>query len=753
IFAVHPVLAESVVWVSGRKDLLSLGFAMAALLAWMRAHDRDRVAPYFSAPLVLFAAALLSKSTVFVVPILAWLLRRRRIAQAPLSNEADRWSRRSLAALVGLAVAGVALHLAVAALQGTVGSESLPLSVKAPGMLAVFGRYLAHVVFPVDLAIYYHEPFDGVFDGAAAMGATLLIVLGVFAWRSMRRGRAAGLGMLWFLVALAPFNNLFPQFSGAMADRYLHLPLVGALLALAAFGRRVLPGERGMPLTLAMLGILATAALLARDRTQDFRDSETLWRDAHESAPEAVLPALQLGLALEEQALTLEDPAQVSSRRNRAAQLYQSAVLEAVNRREALQARMKLAPILVQLGDQARALEELRTIESEIADLDPDLGPADRDNLAITRSSALVAEGRHAEALSSLARVRSSSPVDFEARNMRAVIKILQATQRLASVPDETTRRDAIQTYEEGLAEYEALAALRPRNLKIRTEEIKALLGAEWRPDFHILIGKKVHALVEDFPTNGMARYLRARAYHEVDAKLAVADLIVALDREPRLESAYLLLAQLLRGEGHNRQAMGVLDQGLRMVPDSDRLRHEIAATWLSFARHHAASKSPELALEAVRRSLELVPDQTEGLILRGDLHRELSTATGATTEAVSAHWTQARKSYERALELDARNAEAKLGLALTHRAYGYGYMSSVARAKGSDEQVVKFREDTRRLAMDECRAAKNLVPESEHVQALQIILAGYADELRNEARRLRDDLEFEEALAVAERA
>ena len=68
VFAVHPLHVESVAWVIERKDVLSGLFYLASVLAWMRFVERPRPR-YYVESLVLYAAGLLSKSSVVTLPV------------------------------------------------------------------------------------------------------------------------------------------------------------------------------------------------------------------------------------------------------------------------------------------------------------------------------------------------------------------------------------------------------------------------------------------------------------------------------------------------------------------------------------------------------------------------------------------------------------------------------------------------------------------------------------------------------------
>ncbi len=68
IFALHPVLAESVAWISELKNTLSGIFFLGAVLVYLR-FDETRSWSSYAKVMGLFAGALLSKSTVVVWPV------------------------------------------------------------------------------------------------------------------------------------------------------------------------------------------------------------------------------------------------------------------------------------------------------------------------------------------------------------------------------------------------------------------------------------------------------------------------------------------------------------------------------------------------------------------------------------------------------------------------------------------------------------------------------------------------------------
>src|SRR5438552_4720639 len=70
IFAIHPVHAESVAWISELKNVLSMFFFLISALFFFEIEDRlNRSVAAYSVSLVAFLLALLSKTQVVFLPV------------------------------------------------------------------------------------------------------------------------------------------------------------------------------------------------------------------------------------------------------------------------------------------------------------------------------------------------------------------------------------------------------------------------------------------------------------------------------------------------------------------------------------------------------------------------------------------------------------------------------------------------------------------------------------------------------------
>ncbi|HET8538437.1 MAG TPA: hypothetical protein VFL83_01065 [Anaeromyxobacter sp.] len=294
LFAVHPLRVESVAWAAERKDVLALFFGLAAMLAYLRHVESERVratppevppsalgtSRSFWAAVALFCPSLLAKPMLVTLPAVLLLL-----DWAPLGRIRAAGLRRIVAEKVPFLLASGAA-LAVAA--DSVRTNALSLAqagVLSRGLVALesTAAYLWLTVWPLRISPFYVHPVNLARPGPEHVAsAALLASITIGCALAARRGRPALLpAWLVYLVGLAPvlgFHQVGPQ---AMAARFTYFPslpialVLGAVVARAALGAR----RRWAALLLAT-GAAAWIATLAAVTVRDlsfWRDDVTLW--------------------------------------------------------------------------------------------------------------------------------------------------------------------------------------------------------------------------------------------------------------------------------------------------------------------------------------------------------------------------------------------------------------------------------------------------------------------------------------------
>jgi hypothetical protein len=124
-----------------------------------------------------------------------------------------------------------------------------------------------------------------------------------------RTRRLIAFGLFWYLIALIPVSNLIPT-STKMADRYLFMPTVGAILGLLALAAALFPNPRrkqvALCATLMLFVALYTAWSYSRTEVWCGKTTEwngrpqpdlSLWTAAVETNPENTFALTSLGSA------------------------------------------------------------------------------------------------------------------------------------------------------------------------------------------------------------------------------------------------------------------------------------------------------------------------------------------------------------------------------------------------------------------------------------------------------------------------
>jgi tetratricopeptide (TPR) repeat protein len=294
-FALHPLCAEPIAWITARKDVVAL-LCAALVLALEDARGEAR-RPGLASPLV-FAAAVLTKSAMVALPLVlaAWLLLVRRVPARAIA------ARLAPHAVIAAMIAG-AVYLLWRGNQLIGPSRPVPAALDVPASL---GFYASRVLAPLDLApIYPTVPSlpggaTPTLWGHAAIAAAIAAAVAL-AWRRLNGlARFASVG---FGCALLPVINIVPVYF-RYADRYALLalavlvpPLAAGLAraraALAARSR----GALAVAAAAAALAVLGEATL-ARGQARAWASSAALWASGALAQPRAYLGRMKYGEVL-----------------------------------------------------------------------------------------------------------------------------------------------------------------------------------------------------------------------------------------------------------------------------------------------------------------------------------------------------------------------------------------------------------------------------------------------------------------------
>ena len=321
IFAVHPVCAGSVAWISELKNTLSLVFYLMSILWYLRfeeqaekgsrveSRSKSEEAPLrhstfdtrpwsYWLSLVAFVFALLAKTSTVMLPVVlllcAWW-RRGRIE----TRDVLRTSPYFLASLsFGLMTIWFQAHQTMTIAP----AETEPFWGRLLSATKGIWFYLGKDLLPVNLSMMY--PRWTVDPTAPASYVPLFALGGVFIllWRfRCGWGRPVLFGLAYFTITLFPalgFLYMYYLTLSRVSDHLQYLALI-AMGALAGAGLSALLKRRWLAVGGAALVLILSISTF--HRAQILANGESLWRDTLAKNPAAWTAHNNLGCMLAEQ--------------------------------------------------------------------------------------------------------------------------------------------------------------------------------------------------------------------------------------------------------------------------------------------------------------------------------------------------------------------------------------------------------------------------------------------------------------------
>ena len=285
IFAIHPLRAESVVWIEERKDVLSGLFFMLTLAAYLHYTRKPSIGRYLTMS-ILFACGLLSKPMLVTTPFILLLLdywplnRSQRSEVRGQRSEFQTWLR-----LVAEKIPLLALSVSVAFLTaGGIApahsaADQLPFLTRIANAFVSYSIYIWQMIWPANLGVFYPYPQNGLPIWRCVIVAAILLAITVVIL-VLRKSRPYLLvGWFWYLSMLLPVIGIIQFNLQAHADRHTYLAQTGLCLIIAWGVVDLSATWRYRTQTVGVASIVAIAALAVTARAQAsyWRDSETLW--------------------------------------------------------------------------------------------------------------------------------------------------------------------------------------------------------------------------------------------------------------------------------------------------------------------------------------------------------------------------------------------------------------------------------------------------------------------------------------------
>jgi Flp pilus assembly protein TadD len=297
VWGVHPVMVESVAWITELKNTLSAALYLATIFAYMRfdpaafsavGSKKGRIWAWYGCSLVLFMLALLSKTVTSSLPavlvILMWC-RRGSIR------------RQDLVPVLPLIAVAIPLAMMTSWMERElVGAHGKEWAFGLADRIVIAGRavwfYIGKIVCPTRLSFNYERWNIDARSAAQWIYPVLAVVcIGMLVIGSRTRlGRRPATAALYFVGTLFPalgFVNVYPMRFAFVADHFQYLASIGPIVIVADIARRNIPGTY-VRWSLCALLIFALSGLTFT-RARVFKDSAALWSDTLRKNPKSWL--------------------------------------------------------------------------------------------------------------------------------------------------------------------------------------------------------------------------------------------------------------------------------------------------------------------------------------------------------------------------------------------------------------------------------------------------------------------------------
>jgi tetratricopeptide (TPR) repeat protein len=292
-FSLHPLRAESVVWVTERRDVVCGLFFMISVWSWLRLREEpDRKRLWLSVSLAAFTMSLLSKAMGMTLPIVLlaidyYPLRRFGPDRPPLALLREK---------TPYFILMIASILSTRLLQQNAGAlysySNYPLLdiLLQPGFRTAFYLYKTAVPFHLS-PLYPYRSLAVQFRLLYPLALVALVVLAAFFWRRRNRHPEGVAALVSYAALISPVVvwQAGPHFA---ADRYSYLACLPFAVLLGGVISRY-----GRTALLCVGGGLLGLSVLSWQQARIWHDSIALWDHAIAIDGDSNIPFTSRGAA------------------------------------------------------------------------------------------------------------------------------------------------------------------------------------------------------------------------------------------------------------------------------------------------------------------------------------------------------------------------------------------------------------------------------------------------------------------------
>jgi len=231
LFAFHPMHAETVSWISQRKDLVYTSFYIASLILYLKYLSQKKIKSYLFS-LLLFIFSLLSKSMAVTLPVILIIIDYYKTG---------KWSK-SLVDKIPFFIlsAGFGLLTLYTQKETRFDADFTPVFPLIDRLFLVcysICLYLFKLIIPSGLVLFHYYPVKtaGYFPLIVYASPMILAVITYLATKSKTLRKEMVFGVLFFIVSISVVLQFIPVGCAIISERYTYIPYAGLFFIIAVF--------------------------------------------------------------------------------------------------------------------------------------------------------------------------------------------------------------------------------------------------------------------------------------------------------------------------------------------------------------------------------------------------------------------------------------------------------------------------------------------------------------------------------------
>jgi protein O-mannosyl-transferase len=297
VFAVHPMVSESVLWLSERKDLLCTAFMLGGLIHYMKYLKNELRLKYIILTLIFLIFAMLSKPSAAVFPLLLLVIdyyHGRKINKNALLEK--------IPFFVFAIFIGIIAILAAGSVEGINTLEDYTFIDRVFFVAHAIMFYIYKLIVPLALSAKHFYPLKhGGFLPAEyyiSFVALALFIIALFKYGRNKREIISG--FLFYIACISIVLPVVPVGDTVVAERYSYLSYLGLILIVGhlfdAYKDRTMMKIKVNRLTFFLIAaFILFFSVNTYSRIDVWKSSDNLWTDVIKKDPTAALAYVARG--------------------------------------------------------------------------------------------------------------------------------------------------------------------------------------------------------------------------------------------------------------------------------------------------------------------------------------------------------------------------------------------------------------------------------------------------------------------------